>query len=410
MPELTVTMKLHIHTDAAGDRLFREFTERYASACTYASRYVFDHGFPLNYMVLHNAMYHEVRSAFDLKSQMTQSVFKTVAARYKAVKEQLYQNPYRYQDEKSDWCYITKTLEWLTKPIVFHRHQADLVRNRDYSFVDGGRAISINTLEKRVRATFDVPDNFKQYFDGTWSFGTGKLVSLKGRWYLHIPMTREAPDSGAGTKPSHVVGIDRGLRFIANTYDETGKSCFFSGKDIIHKRNKFAEVRAELQAKGTKSAKHKLKTISGRENRWMVDVNHQLSKALVDMYGSNTLYVLEDLTGVSFDEKNLSNKAKLQRNQIRLWAFYQFEQFLTYKAARTGSEVIKVWPDYTSQRCPKCGRINKDNRHHDIHEYVCDSCGYRSNDDRVGAMNIYELGTMYVSGDSNPGFGARKTS
>ncbi|MFR3258814.1 MAG: zinc ribbon domain-containing protein [Lachnospiraceae bacterium] len=29
-----------------------------------------------------------------------------------------------------------------------------------------------------------------------------------------------------------------------------------------------------------------------------------------------------------------------------------------------GSQVLKVKPDYTSQRCPKCGRIQKGNRHH----------------------------------------------
>ena len=31
MAELTVTMKLHIHTDDNGDQLFRDFTEQYAS-------------------------------------------------------------------------------------------------------------------------------------------------------------------------------------------------------------------------------------------------------------------------------------------------------------------------------------------------------------------------------------------
>ena len=31
-------------------------------------------------------------------------------------------------------------------------------------------------------------------------------------------------------------------------------------------------------------------------------------------------------------------------------------------------------------------------------------------DDRVGAMNIQILGTMYVSGDSNPRFGVRKVN
>ena len=59
-------------------------------------------------------------------------------------------------------------------------------------------------------------------------------------------------------------------------------------------------------------------------------------------------------------------------------------------------------------RCPKCGRIHKENRHHHEHEYVCDKCGYRSNDDRVGAMNIWNLGTLWVSGDERPRYGIRK--
>lgn len=70
---------------------------------------------------------------------------------------------------------------------------------------------------------------------------------------------------------------------------------------------------------------------------------------------------------------------------------------------------MKVDPAFTSQRCPKCGRVRKGNRHHDCHEYVCDCCGYSSNDDRVGAMNVYFLGTLFLSGDSNPRFGARRS-
>ena len=34
--------------------------------------------------------------------------------------------------------------------------------------------------------------------------------------------------------------------------------------------------------------------------------------------------------------------------------------------------------------------------------YVCDACGYQSNDDRIGAMNLQMLGTLYVSGDEHP--------
>lgn len=83
---------------------------------------------------------------------------------------------------------------------------------------------------------------------------------------------------------------------------------------------------------------------------------------------------------------------------------------LIYKAAEVGSFVMKVPANYTSQRCPKCGRIHKENRNHKTHEYICDACGYRSNDDRIGAINLYELGTMYVSGDTNPRFGVRKVN
>lgn len=412
MAEYVKTMKLMIHPEEDERVLLAELTKVYAAACNRISEYIFDHGFPLNFMKVQDAMYNEIRISFGLKAQMTISAFKTVTARYKTVKEQLFNDPYKYQDEDGQWQYVTRTLEWLMKPVRFHRPQADLVRGRDYSFVTdkrtGEKLLSLNTLEKRIRVPYEVPENFSDYFDGTWSFGTGKIVSLNGNWYFHIPMTKEAPGSRTETMPSHVVGIDRGLRFLVTAYDETGKTTFISGKKVLEKREHFAQVRAQLQSKGTKSAKRALKRISGRENRWMTDVNHQVSKTLTDMYGANTLFVIEDLSGVSFDKKNLDRGSK-GNGELRSWSFYQLEQFLTYKAIGAGSIVLKVKADYTSQRCPKCGRIFKENRHHDTHEYICDCCGYRSNDDRVGAMNIQLLGTMYVSGDAHPRFGVRKT-
>ena len=412
MEELVKTLKLHIHPDDTAVILFKELTVAYSDACDKISEYVFENGFVLNFMKLQEQLYNVIRNTTPLKSQMTISALKTVTARYKTVKEQLYQHPYKYQDETGEWKYITRTLEWLQKPVRFRRPQADLVRNRDYSFIDKGTVLSINTLKKRVKVSFDIPENFEEYFnkDSGWSFGTAKLVSLKEEWYLHIPVTREISESTANTAPTHVVGIDRGLRFLVTAYDETGDTTFISGKDILDKRESFNQVRAELQAKSTKSAKRVLKRISGRENRWMTDVNHQLSKALVKKYGSDTLFVLEDLTDASFSDRNLNNRSAQGRNDLRSWTFYQFEQHLSYKAKEAGSSVIKVPADYTSQRCPKCGRIHKENRDHKNHEYFCDSCGYRSNDDRVGAMNLYTLGTMYVSGDTNPRFGSRKVN
>lgn len=408
MPEITEAMKLRLHVTEGQDAAFRELTKRYAQACDFVSRYVFDNGFILNPSELQKRLYTEVRARFGLKSQLAVSVFKTVAARYKTVEEQMSQRPYKYREtEGGPWKYVRRTLEWLTKPIRFRRPQADLVRWRDYSFTKGGSILSLNTLGDRAKVTFDMPPYFSgKFLDGSWRYGAGKLMRLNGEWYFHISMSRKAEEADPSC-PQHVVGIDRGLRFLAVTYDEKGHTAFYSGKDAMSRRQSFSDVRAGLQSRGTRSAKRVLKRISGREKRWMSDVNHQISKALVSGYGKGTLFVLEDLTGVSFDEGNLSRGADGNR-ELRSWAFYQFGQYLEYKAREAGASVQKVAADYTSQRCPKCGRIHKENRHRETHEYVCDACGYRSNNDRVGAMNIQTLGTMYVSGDASPRFRARK--
>ena len=180
------------------------------------------------------------------------------------------------------------------------------------------------------------------------------------------------------------------------------KPFFQTGEKVLQIRRKYKKLRQQLQAKGTKSAKRRLKRIGQRENRWMTDINHWLSKTLVDRYGSNSLFVLEDLTNVTFD--TTKNRKRENRYEHNSWSFYQLEQFLIYKANLNHSQVIKVDAHYTSQRCPKCGRINKNNRNHDLHLYQCDRCGYSSNDDRVAAMNIQFLGTQYTSGQEQPKF------
>lgn len=396
----TKTIKLRIYPTAEQADMFRNLAETYRQACNWVSVYVFEHEFELNYMKLDKVLYREAREKFGLKANLTQSVFRTVTARYKTVQEQLRRKPFKYKDEDGKWQRVEKTLEWLWKPIYFRRPQADLVRGDDYCFLQKGHQLSLNTLCKRAKV--DYADKcFVQYFDGTWKFGTGKLVELKGKWYFHIPVSKNLEKGFSKDEVKHVVGLDRGLRFLVTGYDEQGNSFFISRKDVCKKREKFAKLRAELQSKKSYSAKRRLRKLSGRENRWMSDINHQISKALVDKYGENTLFVIEDLAGVSFEDLNLNRSAK-QKRQLRSWTFFQLEQFLAYKAHAARSEVLQVSARYTSQRCPKCGSIHKEHRHHDIHEYICDNCGYRSNDDRVGAMNIQQLGALWISGDEHP--------
>ena len=395
---VNIKVKLNILEPNVGMK-FSKTMEQYRLACNYVSEYLFNNNFPLNKNEVQKVIYNTIREKFNLKSQMTISCIRSVIARYKTVKTQMARRPYKYQDQNTgEWYREVRDLTWLHKPISFNRPQVDLQRNRDWSYLSSGQ-LSINTLDGRVKVD-PICRGFNQYLDGTWKFGLAKLLKSSGKWYLHISATKEVTDFDKQAV-KHVVGIDRGLRFLVTSYDEQGKTAFFDGQAIMRKRAKYQKLRAILQTKETKSAKRRLKKLSGRENRWISDVNHCLSKTLVQKYGANTLFVLENLNGVSFERTDLP---KALRNQNKSWAFYQLEQFLTYKAHLHNSEVVEVSAKYTSQRCPKCGVIKKDNRNHEKHEYHCDNCGYRSNDDRIGAMNIQLLGTQYISGQEQPKF------
>jgi len=269
--ELTITAKFKILPIPEEHALLLKTMRSYTDACNYATAYIF-HTCDMSPVSLNNALYRELRQKFGLRSQMAQSALKTVIVRYKAI---------RAYDRK-----------WI-RP-VFKKPECALVFNRDYSL--HGDVFSINTLEGRIKLAF-CKDGMEKFFDGSWSFGTAKLVTKHGKWFLHIPMTK----SGLGCPEddlSNVVGVDLGINFLAVSYNSNGGTVFYPGKKIKRHRAEYKRVRKELQQRGTPSARRRLKAIGSRENRWMHDVNHQVSKALVTSNPKNTLLVLEDLTGI----------------------------------------------------------------------------------------------------------------
>lgn len=401
MVMLTETVKIRIYPTNTQIDMFTALQQQFVAACNFTSDYIFNHGFELGQVALHRALYHSIREHFNLPAQLAQSVMRTVIAKYKTVKTSLSQKPYVFKDDcDGQWYRIKKDLRWLDKPIYFNRAVAVLVRNRSYSKL-ADNIFSIGTLSGRekVEAALDY-DYLAKFHDDSWTFGEAELLERHGQWYLYISATKEFSDFDE-SQIKHVVGIDRGLRQVLTTYDETGKTEFYSGRAIMKTRRKYKRLRQQLQSKQTDSAKRRLKKLNQKENRWMSDVNHCLSKALLDYYGPNTLFVLEDLTNVRFaTEKH----AKQTRYEAVSWSFYDFEEKLMYKALEQQSLVVKVDAHYTSQRCPGCGVIDKASRNHSQHLFTCVNCGYTSNDDRVGAMNIQELGRQWVSGVTNPRF------
>ncbi|WP_028778908.1 RNA-guided endonuclease InsQ/TnpB family protein [Shimazuella kribbensis] len=365
--ELTITAKVKISPNEEQKKLLLETLQAVKVGCNFVSEQVYQSKV-LTRAKLINMTYETLRSHYSLRSQMSQSIAIAVIAKYKSAKS-----------NDHNWSLVR-----------FKKPEYDLVFNRDYS-IRPNKIFSVNTLEGRVQIPYETK-GMEHFFDGTWRFGTAKLVYKKQKYFLHIPMTKEIPDADL-KEVKNILGVDVGLNFLAVTFNSQDTTTFFKGRHRKDKRGQYKRVRKSLQQKQTPSARRRLRAIGSRENRWMTDVNHQVSKALVEHAGKNSLIVLEELEGI----RSATEKVRKRDRWYTVgWAFYQLRQMIEYKAKRNQSTVIAVDPAYTSQTCPKCGHTEKANRNKKKHIFHCKTCGYISNDDRIGAMNLHRKGMEYL--------------
>ena len=360
MKSIAITIKVKLYPTSEQMLILNNTLSVIRDVLNFVSTFVFAQE-GIHYPELNHALYYPVRQQFGLRSQMTQSIFRTVLAKYQAMK--VNRHPF--------------------SKVSFRNFQYDLVWNRDYSISD--QSVSLNTLSGRLHIPFE-RKGMEHWFSVGGRFGTAKLVRKNRNYYLHIPVTLEVSDMDI---LNHIVGIDLGVNHLAVAFDDEGSTTFFSGRTVKEKRARALALRKRLQACGTKSAKRKLKKLHEKESRYVTAVNHAVTKALISQYGAGTLFIIEDLTGI----RTATEHVRLaSRYVIVSWAFYQFRQMLEYKAALSQSEVLAIDPKYTSQSCPVCGHTEKANRNRKKHEFCCTACGYRSNDDRTGAINIYHKG------------------
>lgn len=361
---LTAKVKL-LPTDEQKQLLIETMTQT-KKALNYVSDVCFEKGIITNSKKLQKLTYDTVRADLGLKSQMACNVCNTVSGNY-----------------------ATEVTNKTFNRVVYKKPKLVYSYNRDFTFTKDN-LISIGTLKNRVKMPYAC-QGVDHFFQDGWEFATSELKYKKGKFFLHINVKKEVEDIQSPYQ--NVVGVDLGMRFLITAVDSHDKHLFVSGKQVKQIRTKRLKQRQQLQALGTKNAKRKLKRLAGKENRYMSDVNHQISKALIQQVGQNSLIAIEDLTDI-----NIKTYVWHDFRYHRLsWAFYQLRQMIEYKAKLNHSTVIDCDPAYTSQKCPKCGYIHKANRNKKTHTFTCQSCGYQSNDDRIGALNLKQLGIEYHS-------------
>lgn len=241
--------------------------------------------------------------------------------------------------------------------------------------------VSILTLVGRLLIPFIIGDYFKSFFDR--KTGQADLVYQNGQFYLCISI--EFPEDSP-IIPRDWIGVDFGLVNIAT--DSSGE--IFSGERIGSNRKTRSTARKQYQRRGTKNAKRRLKSLSGRQSRFQKQTNHCISKRLVEKAKAQSSgIVLEDLKGIR--SRLEGTVSKRLRSRLGNWGFAHLRFCIEYKARLKGIPVLVVNPRNTSRTCSVCGHCEKANRRSQA-EFLCKKCNYSSNADLNAAQNLRALG------------------
>ncbi len=170
--------------------------------------------------------------------------------------------------------------------------------------------------------------------------GQCDLVRRKdGKWFLLV--TVDLPEK-APMPTTDFIGVDFGVVNLAT--DSTGES--FSGEAVERTRQHYharrqtlqvAAARRKARARRPKNIRRKLKELGQKEQRFRKDVNHVISKKLVEKAkDTQSGIALEDLKGI----RDRSRYRKTQRAKMSGWSFFQLRGFVEYKSHLAGVPTV----------------------------------------------------------------------
>lgn len=242
---------------------------------------------------------------------------------------------------------------------------------------------------------------FSRLLDNVYKKGTGQLSynKKKKKWMLAIAYKFD--DMTPKETTNIVMGIDLGINNTAviSILDDDKKKyidlryndAFIDGSEIRqfrekHEARKRSEFRAAKWASANNIGRGRLARMeraysdNDKCNKFRDTYNHKISRYIVNLAVKNnvSLIQMEDLKGISREEKN----EKLLRN----WSYYDLQNKISYKAKLSGISIHKVSPEFTSQRCSKCGYIDSNNRHKE--KFYCLKCGSSMDADYNASKNI----------------------
>lgn len=254
-----------------------------------------------------------------------------------------------------------------------------------------------------------------KYFNHRKIVGIPKNVTASqscGNWYVSIQTEREVEEPVHDSDSE--IGIDMGVAYFAAFSDGT----FIESINIF---KKYADKLASFQRKLAKKIKFssnwkKLKFKIQKLHKKIADTRRDfLYKATSAISKNHALVVVEDLQVKNMSKsasgtiespgRNVKAKSGLNKSILdQGWG--EFVRQLGYKLVWLGGKLLKITPQYTSQKCSRCGYVSKDNRKMQAC-FKCMACGFEANADHNAALNILAAGHAVTACGSGKGSSVR---
>ena len=235
--------------------------------------------------------------------------------------------------------------------------------------------------------------------------GTPKNITVSlyvDKWYASVLTEREVEEP---VHPSNnTVGIDMGVAKFATMSDGSYVKPINSYQK--HEK-KLAKLNRDLSRKVRFSNNWKKQLIKlQKQYKKITDVrNDFLHKLTTKLCNDNSTIILEDLQvkrlaksakgTIKNPGHNIKLKSKLNKS-IMDQGWTKFREQLEYKMAWRGGKVVAVPPQYTSQKCSRCGHVDKNNRKSQ-EIFKCTACGFEENADYNASLNILAAGRAVIA-------------
>ena len=250
-----------------------------------------------------------------------------------------------------------------------------IIPNQAIQLIDK-KIVGINTTGLQQKEIYipclklTLPTEFIRY-----NFSKINQIEIGPEW-AYISGTIEEPETKTEEK---ALGVDLNTtkHCAVVSIPSTGK-VYKLGKSAEFIHLKYKNIRKDLQEK----KKHrKLKTIRRRESNIIRDLNHKISREIVNLALENGCCIhLENLKGIRNNKKH----KRSFNYSLSSWAYFQLRLFIEYKSKKSGVKVVLKSPRHTSQRCSRCKTLGIRNGK----DFYCRKCGHTDHADANAGFNI----------------------